>query len=159
MTLAARMDPPSLAPRRPARRRWAIAALLAIVVAAGVGSRTITGGVPWVGKEFGGVLWAMMFYLGLLLMFPRLRPAATAAAALLLSAGTEFLQLYRAPWIDALRATRVGGFVLGSVFGWHDVACYVVGSILAFAADVGIARRAAAGPLPPKVSGGGSRRP
>ncbi|MFM8818855.1 MAG: DUF2809 domain-containing protein, partial [Phycisphaerales bacterium] len=36
-------------------------------------------------------------------------------------------QLHHAPWIDGIRATRLGALVLGSGFLWSDIACYAVG--------------------------------
>ena len=41
--------------------------------------------------------------------------------------GIEISQLYQAPWIDATRATRLGGLVLGHGFLWSDMVCYSVG--------------------------------
>src|SRR5687767_11882662 len=103
--------PEPLHPQRTARRRWIVGLALAAVIAAGVGSRSVGAGVPMVGKELGGVLWAVMFYLIVALAVPRLPPAGVATAAFGLAAGTEALQLYKAPWIEALRANRVGGLV------------------------------------------------
>ena len=132
-------------PRRPptvARRRWVVGLALAAVIAAGVASRTVGAGVPGIGKELGGVLWAVMFYLIVAFSFPRLPPAGVAAAAFGFAAGTEALQLYKAPWIEAVRANRIGGLVLGHSFAWRDVGCYVVGTLAAWALDAGRARAA-----------------
>ena len=41
----------------------------------------------------------------------------------------ELSQLYHAPWIDAIRRTRLGGLVLGYGFLWSDLACYAVGVV------------------------------
>ena len=117
------------------RRRWLVVITLVGVVAAGVASRRLGAGVPWVGKELGGILWAVMFYLLAVLAAPRLSPTAAAAAALGLSAGTEFLQLYKAPWIEAARAKPIGGLLLGHSFAWRDIACYSVGALAAWAVD------------------------
>ena len=124
-------------PRPPsARRRVWVAAALAGVIAAGVASRTVATGIPLVGKELGGVLWAAMFYLMAVLVAPRLSPAAVGAVAFAVAAGTEFSQLYKAPWIDGLRSTRAGGLLLGHAFAWKDIACYAVGSVAAWAVDM-----------------------
>lgn len=50
-----------------------------------------------------------------------------ALAALIFSYGIEISQLYHASWIDALRAYRLGGLVLGFGFLWSDMVCYTVG--------------------------------
>jgi len=39
----------------------------------------------------------------------------------------ECSQLYRAEWIDGLRATRLGGLVLGRGWVATDLICYAVG--------------------------------
>ncbi|HEX8911693.1 MAG TPA: DUF2809 domain-containing protein [Humisphaera sp.] len=127
---------------RPTRSRFRLALLLAAVVLTGVASRTALRGVPVVNKELGDVLWAAMFYLIVLMAFPRLRPAAAAGAALAISVGTELSQLYKAPWIESLRAKPVLGMLLGNVFAWHDVGCYVVGTAFAFGTDLVVRRRA-----------------
>jgi hypothetical protein len=118
------------------RRRMWVALALAGVVAAGVASRTVMAGVPLVGKELGGVLWAAMFYLIAVLILPGLSPAAAATVAFAAAAGTEFSQLYKAPWIDGLRSTRGGGLLLGHAFAWKDIACYGVGAAAGWALDM-----------------------
>ena len=50
-----------------------------------------------------------------------------AIAALLFSYGIEISQLYHAPWIDTLRANRLGGLILGFEFLWSDLVCYTMG--------------------------------
>ena len=53
-----------------------------------------------------------------------------ALATLLVSFGIEISQLYHAPWIDSLRATRLGGLVLGFSFVWSDLLCYSAGVLI-----------------------------
>jgi hypothetical protein len=45
-----------------------------------------------------------------------------------LSVLVEVSQLYKAPWIDSIRRTTIGGLVLGHGFVWSDLACYAVGT-------------------------------
>src|SRR5688572_10101869 len=47
----------------------------------------------------------------------------------------EYLQLYHAPWIDAIRSTRLGRLVLGSVFNSPDLLAYVIGIALGALAE------------------------
>lgn len=118
-----------------ARRRRVVGIALATVIAVGAASRTAGLGVPLVGKELGGVLWAAMFYLITIFVAPHLPPASAAAVAFGFAAGTESLQLYNAPWIEAARANRLGGLLLGHSFAWRDIGCYVAGTLAAWAAD------------------------
>ena len=55
--------------------------------------------------------------------------------ALVFSYLIEISQLYHALWIDAIRATTLGGLVLGFVFLWSDILCYTVGVLLGIIVD------------------------
>ena len=41
--------------------------------------------------------------------------------------GIEVSQLYHAEWIDSIRATTLGGLVLGYGFLWNDLVAYIIG--------------------------------
>jgi len=59
-----------------------------------------------------------------------------ALIALAFSFLIEFSQFYHAPWIDAIRATTIGGLVLGFTFVWRDLLCYTVGVGLGLLIDM-----------------------
>lgn len=106
------------------------------VLVLGLTSRQEAIPVPEWFRAYGGdTLWALLVYLGIGLLFPRLSVEKTAGAALLFAYGIELSQLYRAPWIDALRRTRLGGLVLGFGFLWSDLVCYSLGIGLGTLAD------------------------
>ncbi len=54
----------------------------------------------------------------------------------LLGAADETLQLYQAPWIQAIRHTKIGGLLLGFGFLWSDIICYFIGTLLSLCAIV-----------------------
>jgi hypothetical protein len=125
----------------PARSRLACAATLAAVVAAGLGSRVFGDRLPWLVATYAGdTLYATMIFVGLAVLMPRATTARLAAAALAWSVSVEISQLFRAPWIDAIRRTVPGALVLGYGFLWSDLACYVVGVALGAALDRGLLR-------------------
>jgi hypothetical protein len=62
---------------------------------------------------------------------PRATTASVAIAAVAWCFAIELSQLYRAPWIDAVRATTPGRLVLGQGFHAFDLVCYVIGVGLA----------------------------
>ena len=64
-------------------------------------------------------------------------------ASLLFSYAIEIFQLYKAPWIDAIRPTLFGRLVLGSTFNWGDMISYTVGVGLAVLVETVIARNEA----------------
>ena len=47
----------------------------------------------------------------------------------------EFSQLYHAPWIDAIRALRIGRLILGSTFNWPDLPAYAAGVVIGVIAE------------------------
>ncbi len=75
----------------------------------------------------GDFLWAVMVYFGVCLITPNWRFRRQIAAALLFSYGIEFLQFYHADWIDSIRATTIGGLVLGFGFRVSDLVAYTLG--------------------------------
>lgn len=89
----------------------------------------------------GDALWAAMVFWLAALLLPRLRTPRLAGVALAFSYVVELSQLYRAPWIDSVRATRVGSLVLGQGFLWSDLLSYAIGVAVAAALDVVLVRR------------------
>jgi hypothetical protein len=111
------------------RRRplYFIAAI--VVVALGLASRRYGDVLPQFIAEYAGdTLWALMVFLAICVIWPRVRVSRAAIAALLISYGVEVSQLYHAAWIDTLRRTTLGRLTLGSGFLWSDLVCYTAGA-------------------------------
>ena len=53
-----------------------------------------------------------------------------AAITLAITFAIEFLKLWHAQTLEALRAARLSGFLLGHAFYWHDFASYTAGTLL-----------------------------
>lgn len=123
------------------RPRLAVATLFAVTVAAGLGSRRFPDRIPLVLATYAGdVLWAAMVYWIIVFVRPGLSRLAAAIGTFGFALAIEVSQLYRAPWLDAIRATRAGALALGQGFLWSDLACYAVGAGLALAIDVALFR-------------------
>jgi hypothetical protein len=147
------VDPPRF-PRmvRHRRSRTLFLLLAAAMVVAGLASRRFPGAFPpFVAAYAGDVLWAAMVYLLIAAAWPGASTRRVAMAAGIVSLAVELGQLYHAPWIEAVRHTRLGGLVLGRGFLWSDLACYAAGIALAVLIDrlgtrpsAGLRRRAAA---------------
>ena len=120
------------------RNRLLYMVLVAMVMVLGILSRKVEGLPILIGAYAGDTLWAMMVVLGLAFLFKRKSTVWVALGALIFSFGIEVSQLYHAPWIDAIRATTLGGLILGYGFLWSDLACYTVGIILGSLLDYGI---------------------
>jgi hypothetical protein len=72
---------------------------------------------------------------------PRAPLRARAAVALGLCFAVEVSQLYHAPAVDAVRATRAGHLVLGSGFDPRDLVAYTAGVIVAVLLERTVLRR------------------
>jgi hypothetical protein len=126
---------------RPPRRRTAYLLLVVATIVAGLASRRYRASLPAaIGAYAGDTLWALMVFLGLGLVFPRASTRRLAGVALAIAYLDELSQLYHAPWIEAVRETRLGGLVLGFDFVWSDLLCYAAG-VLAGAGGEAVARR------------------
>lgn len=122
---------PPIFPHACSRKRLAYAVSIMLVI--GVGLLWRSGLVPlpgWLVKYGGDALWALAVFLGLGWVFRQSRTGRVALAAVFCAWGVEFLQLYHAPWIDAIRATRPGRLVLGTTFNAPDLLAYPVGIAL-----------------------------
>ena len=118
------------AQKRPRSR--ALYALLAIaVIACGLLWRSAFISMPqWLSNNGGDALWALMVFVGFGFLLPRASTMTLALLALAFSWGIEFSQLYRAPWIDAIRATLPGKLALGNTFNWPDLPAYATGIMI-----------------------------
>jgi hypothetical protein len=95
----------------------------------------------------GDALWAAMIVWWVSALAPRARLLARSAAAYGICVVVEVSQLYHAPTLDAIRATRLGQLTLGSGFDTRDLAAYALGVLAAALLDGMIARRYASAPF------------
>ena len=78
--------------------------------------------------NLGDGLYALLVFLLIALVFPRLASRRVFAAAFGFCVLVECSQLYQAPQVNALRHTLLGGLVLGYGFSWGDIAAYFAGA-------------------------------
>jgi hypothetical protein len=104
-----------------------LTAAIAVVVL-GLSSRKYSRVLPEFVVSYGGdTLWALTAFLGVGMLFPKWSTLRVCVTALLFAFAIELSQLYHSPWIDQIRRTMPGGFILGYGFLWSDLLCYVVG--------------------------------
>jgi hypothetical protein len=116
------------------RHKFWYALAIFVVIVIGLGSRKYL----QLGKYPGDALWTIVVFLLLGFALPRVSTLKVTAIALLISYAVEFGQLYRAPWLVAIRSTTIGHLLLGSDFGWGDLAAYTVGALIALAVETSI---------------------
>jgi glycopeptide antibiotics resistance protein len=110
------------------RNRIVYFLLIIATILIGLASRHYSTVLPqWVYAYLGDGLWALMVFLMFGFIFRRKNSHWIAIMALAFSYGIELSQLYHAPWIDAMRANKLGGLILGFGFLWSDLICYTVG--------------------------------
>lgn len=117
---------------------------LAIVILILIGLPTRMDILPlpnFVLKYGGGMLWAAMIYLILAVVLGRAAPRALWLAAVMITCGIEFSQLYQTEALTAFRATLIGRLTIGAGFLWADVISYILGVSLAALIDRGLLLR------------------
>jgi hypothetical protein len=95
--------------------RGAYVAAAALVILAGLALRLVPWDLPlWAHHVGGGVLWGAMLFLLAAGLRPRSGDRAALATAFLAATAIEFVHLYRAPGLDAFRATLAGQLLLAA---------------------------------------------
>lgn len=118
-----------------------------MVTVLGLASRRYAPVLPDVVARYAGdTLWALLAFIVIGVLAPRWRTARVAGLALAVSYLVEISQLYHAPWIDAIRATRAGALALGMGFLWSDLVCYAAGVALGAGVESVTALRARSSP-------------
>lgn len=109
------------------RSRSKLAAQVIALVALGLASR-----LPFLPKfcilYVGDVLWGALFFTLAAWLGPRATTLRLWVGATATVEAIELSQLYQAPWAQALRATALGGLLLGHTFLWSDVLCVALGT-------------------------------
>lgn len=119
------------------KNRFSYFILIISTIVLGILSRKIVG-VP---TFFGDILYAIMIYFGMKFLFIKNNFLIIFIIALIFCFGIEFLQLYTAEWMVAIRRTTLGRYVLGQGFLWSDLAYYTFGIIIAFLIDFNLVNR------------------
>lgn len=76
------------------------------------------------------MLYGHLWYFSYFLLFNKKSTIFILVISIIFSYGIEISQLYHAPWIDSIRATTLGGLILGFGFLWSDLICYTVGIVI-----------------------------
>lgn len=118
-------------PRR--LRRW-VSLALALTVVLGLLSRRYP--LPGILAEYtGDALYAAAAFWGFAWLACAASAAKVAVWAFSACVLVELSQLLSWPWLQELRATTVGGLLLGQGFKWPDLIAYAIGVSVAGTVD------------------------
>ena len=110
------------------RNRLIYLSTVIATIALGLLSRRFSHYLPeFINSYLGDALWALMIFQFVAIVFPTRKTFQIAVFSLIFCYLIEISQLYHAPWIDAIRSTRLGGLVLGFGFLWTDIIAYSFG--------------------------------
>lgn len=113
---------------QPIRHRLPYLCVLLVLCAAGLYVRRCDAVSPsFFTAYFPDAAWTMAVYCGFGLLFckdARLHFPASLGVSFLV----EITQLWHPPFLDVIRATTIGGLVLGYGFLWSDLICYTAGA-------------------------------
>ncbi|MFQ5806564.1 MAG: DUF2809 domain-containing protein [Phycisphaerae bacterium] len=114
--------------------RLLLAATVGLVVPAGLFVKFGVSGPlrEWAFRYGAAMLYEVFWILLLRLLFRRVAPAATALGVCVATCILETLQLWKPPWLQAIRRTFAGGILLGTTFDAVDFLYYVLGSLLGY---------------------------
>ncbi|HFK1449658.1 MULTISPECIES: DUF2809 domain-containing protein [Bacillus cereus group] len=115
------------------RNRLLYAMFTILVIILGLSSRKFAFALPALLNDYlGDALWALMIFIGFGFLFPKIETKKLAFISLMFCYGIEVSQLYHAECIDSIRATTLGGLVLGYGFLWSDLVAYTIGVGIGF---------------------------
>ena len=113
--------------RQPGRLWWRLGflAFVAVMVPVGLAVRRVD---PTPGSVISSVLYELMLVALAMAAVPYRRAVVPVCVGVcLLTVTLEFLQLWQPPWLQSIRATRLGQGALGSSFDWRDLPTYPLG--------------------------------
>lgn len=120
-------------------------AAVIVCIVLGLGSRAFAAELPpLLSRHSGDALWAGMVYFGFRLLLTERTRSLALVLSVLFSFSIEYSQLYQADWINAIRATTLGGLILGKGFLWIDLVRYSSGIAAAYLLDWTLLRLPAA---------------
>jgi hypothetical protein len=133
---------PRVADGQIVRSRWMYALAAMGVIGLGLACRAEEVGLQWfVAKYSGDALWGLVVFVGFGFLLRRQSTLLVTALTVGFACSVEFSQLYHPLWLDTIRATRLGGLVLGTpsaTFAWGDIAAYLVGIACGVIAELAI---------------------
>jgi len=113
------------------KKRLAYLLCFIIIIPVGLSTRIYGTSMPYVVAKYGGdALYATCIFFFLRIFFVKPPLWRITLYCYIICVAVEVLQLYQAPWIQAVRHTPPFGLILGYGFLWSDWVSYAVGTLL-----------------------------
>lgn len=117
------------------KRVWYLVAAVVLIVIS-LPAR-LTDWYPYFVEQYAGdAAWAMMIYLAMCFLFPRVAAWKLWVITVVGCYVVEISQLYQAEWIRRIRHLPGVGLILGYGFLWSDIVAYTVGVTAGFGVDL-----------------------
>ncbi|NET44044.1 DUF2809 domain-containing protein [Okeania sp. SIO2B3] len=84
----------------------------------------------WLNNSFSSIFYEAFWIFLVIFLRPRLKPGLVAFWVFIITCFLEFMQLWKAPFLQAIRATLIGRLLLGNTFVWWDFLYYILGCTL-----------------------------
>lgn len=108
--------------------RWIVFGIVIALIPIGLASKFYQGPLQfWVNNSFSSIFYEMFWIFLAALIWPRLPPGWVAFWVFVVTSVLEFLQLWKPPFLQAIRSTLIGRLLLGNSFVWGDFLYYVLG--------------------------------
>lgn len=121
------------------KKRGIFVSCAIVAMLLGLASRRYGSQLPsFFAENAGDAFWTAVVYCGMGFCVPHSRIVTRAAGTLGFAYSIELSQLYHASWIDGIRATTLGGLVLGFQFVWMDLLRYAAGTMFCIGIESGM---------------------
>ncbi|MGD1808357.1 DUF2809 domain-containing protein [Dapis sp. BLCC M126] len=84
----------------------------------------------WLNNSFSSIFYEAFWILLVIFIRPQLPAGWVAFWVFIVTSFLEFLQLWKPPFLQAIRSTLIGRLLLGNTFVWWDFLYYILGSTL-----------------------------
>ncbi|WP_294343881.1 DUF2809 domain-containing protein [uncultured Clostridium sp.] len=89
-----------------------------------------------IGNYLENVLKALIIYLFIAFIFKKISAINISVISMLICSCFSISNLCEIPWVDNIKNTSIGLFILGNSFVYTDLICYLVGVILGFVLEM-----------------------
>ena len=84
----------------------------------------------WLNNSFSSIFYEAFWIFLVIFIRPQLKPNLVVFWVFIFTCFLEFMQLWKPPFLQTIRATLMGRLLLGNTFVWWDFLYYILGCTL-----------------------------